>query len=228
MTTGKTAPVAERKGSKIDLGARLVMTALYKRLFSLGLWQHIRSVGGNREKGIGGAYFVTHDNQAFFEDLVRSGKFCKDTAAGSILHKRVISLREVAAQPGLHLELSPDDRIYVHLDEHSPVGGVKADGTCRYEGAKAAVHIRRDVLRAFTGTPYVGQLALRVSPSGKELASAEAAWRKARDSGDSEAAAGPGLTPVALFGHQGPFAPAHRPYRAALAPGHPEVGPAAP
>ena len=132
MSTIKTAPVAERKGSRIDLGARLVMTALYKRLFSLGLWEHIRSVGGNRDKGIGGAYFVTHDNQAFFEDLIRSGSFCKDSAAGSILHKRVISLREVAAQPGLHLELGADDRIYVHLDEHSPVGGVKADGTCRY------------------------------------------------------------------------------------------------
>ena len=72
MTTTKTAPVTERKGSKIDLGARLVMTALYKRLFSLGLWEHIRSVGGTREKGIGGAYFVTHDNRAFFDDLIRS------------------------------------------------------------------------------------------------------------------------------------------------------------
>ena len=172
MTTTKSAPVAERKGSKIDLGARLVMTALYKRLFSLGLWQHIRSVGGNREKGIGGAYFVTHDNRAFFEDLIRSRSFCKDSAAGSILHKGVVSLREVAAQPGLHLELGADDRIYVHLDAHSPVGGIKADGTCRYERAKATEHIRRDVLRAFTGTLYVGDLAGRVSASSRELASA--------------------------------------------------------
>src|SRR5437879_12353762 len=166
MTT-KTAPVAELKGSRIDLGARLVMTALYKRLFSLGLWQHIRSVGGNREKGIGGAYFVTHDNQAFFDDLIRSGSFCKDSAAGSILHKKVISLREVAAQPGLHLELGADDRIYVHLDGHSPVCGVKADGTCRYGRAKTAVHIRRDVLRAFTGPLGASDLAGRVSHSAR-------------------------------------------------------------
>src|SRR3981081_58730 len=222
MTTTKTAPVAERKGSKIDLGARLVMTALYKRLFSLGLWQHIRSVGGNREKGIGGAYFVTHDNEAFFDDLIRGRSFCKDSAAGSILHKRVISLREVAAQPGLHLELGADDRIYVHLDEHSPVGGVKADGTCRYEGAKAAVHIRRDVLRAFTGSLRASDLAGRVSPSGREVAGAEAAWRKAQDLHDPEAVAQPALKLAALLEQQGHVARAQRLYRDAMATGHPE------
>src|SRR5260370_42629055 len=131
MTTTKAAPVGERKGSKIDLGARMVMTALYKRLFSLGLWQHIRSVGGTREKGIGGAYFVTHDNRAFFDDLIRSGSFWKDSAAGSILHKGGISLRELTAQPGLDLQLGADDRNSVHLDQHSPVVGVKAEWTCR-------------------------------------------------------------------------------------------------
>src|SRR3979411_3124633 len=99
MTT-KTAPVPERKGSKTYLGAPRVMPRLYKVLFSLGLWPHIRSVGGNREKGIGGAYFVTHDNQAFFEDLVRSGKFCKDSAPGSLLPKRVNSPRGCRAPPG--------------------------------------------------------------------------------------------------------------------------------
>src|SRR5260370_34014072 len=114
MTTTKAAPVGERKGSKIDLGARMVMTALYKRLFSLGLWQHIRSVGGPREKGIGGAYFVTHDNRAFFDDLIRSGSFSKDSAPGSVLHTGVSSLRERAAPPGLHLGLGADDPLYTH------------------------------------------------------------------------------------------------------------------
>jgi hypothetical protein len=121
MTT-KAGLVGERKGSRIDLGARLVMTALYKRLFALDLWRHIRSVGGTRERGLGGAYFVTHDNLAFFEDLLRTGSFCRDTAAGAILHKGGISLREVSAEPALHLELGEDDRIHVHLDERSPVG----------------------------------------------------------------------------------------------------------
>src|SRR6267143_628543 len=96
----------------------------------------------------------------------------KGSTAGSILHKKVISVREVAAQPGLHLELGADDRIYVHLDAHSPVGGIKADGTCRYERAKATEHIRRDVLHAFTVSLRV-DLSGRVSASGKELAAAE-------------------------------------------------------
>src|SRR5207302_9038345 len=132
-----------------------------------------------------------------------SRPFCKDTTAASILHTRVTSLRAVAAQPGLHLELGADDRIYVHLDAHSPVGGIKADGTCRYERAKATEHIRRDVLRAFTGTLYVGDLAGRVSASSKELASAEHAWRQARDSADPQAVAGPAVTLGALLEQQG-------------------------
>src|SRR5260370_1271872 len=118
-----------------------------------------------RGVGFGGAYFVTHDNRGFFEDWLGSGWFCKDSAGGSILDKGGVSLREVAAQPGLHLELGADDRIYVHLDAHSPVGGIKADGTCRYERAKATEHIRRDVLHAFT-------VSLRVALGGTVSGSA--------------------------------------------------------
>jgi len=88
--------------------------ALYKRLFSLGLWQHIRSVGGNREKGIGGAYFVTHDNRAVLRDLIGAAQFCKDSEAGSILHTGGISLREVG-QPGLHIEWVRTDALR-HLE----------------------------------------------------------------------------------------------------------------
>src|ERR1043166_3185755 len=148
----KSHPETERQGSKIDLGARLVMTALYKRLFGLGLWQHIRPVEGSGEPGLGGASFVTHDNQAFFEALISSRSFCKDTTAGSMLHKGVTSVREVTLGRGLHMELGADDRIHVHLDSTSPVGGIKPDGTCRYERARTAEHIRKDVLKAITGS----------------------------------------------------------------------------
>src|SRR4029077_14642145 len=125
-----------------------------------------------------------------------------------------------------HLELGADDRIYVHLDAHSPVEGIKADGTCRYERAKATEHIRRDVIHAFTVSLRV-DLGGRVSASGKELAAAEQAWRKARDSADPEAVAGPAVTLGALLEQQGHAARAQRLYRDAMATGHPEFGPAA-
>ena len=227
MGTTNAGPVAERKGSKIDLGARLVMTALYKRLFALGLWRHIRSVGGIREKGLGGAYFVTHDNRAFFEDLIRSGSFCRDTAAGSMLHRGVISLREVSAEPALHLELGDDERIYVHMDERSPVGGVKPDGTCRYVRAKTAEHIRKDVFRALTASRRAEGSPGRVSASTRELAAAETAFRRAREAEDPEALARTGVALGALLEGKGHLARAEELYRKAMATGHAEFAPAA-
>src|SRR5260370_38515315 len=103
---------------------------------------------------------------------------------------------------------------------------MRGDGACRSESAKGTAHIRRDVLHAFTVSLRVGDLSGRVSASGKELAAAEQGWRKARDSTDPEAVAGPAVTLGALLERQGPAARAHRLFRDAMATGHPEFDPA--
>jgi hypothetical protein len=127
------------------------MTTLYQRLGEAGLWTHIRSVGGSWSRGIGGASFVTDDNKAFLEALVSSGRFCRDTAAGGILHPGLTSVREVVSGDGLHLSLDSENRIAVHIDNHSPVAGTRPSGECRYERVNTIAHIRHEVIPMFGG-----------------------------------------------------------------------------
>jgi tetratricopeptide (TPR) repeat protein len=165
------------------------MTALYTRLLKAGLWEHIRSVGGSWTRGVGGAHFSAHDNTAFLEDLVASGCFCKDTRAGGLLHPGAASVREVTAGRGLHLSLGPDNRIYAHIDGHSPVVGIRAGGFCRYERSRTLTHFKREVLplvlhplRGIAAGPARADLK-------REAREAFEAWERAKASGRLEEAA---------------------------------------
>ena len=82
----------EREGSLIDMSARSGMTALDTRLLEAGLWQHIRSVGGSWTRGAGGAYFSTHDNNAFLEE---------NPAARKLFEVMAIPLDDIFAQNAL-------------------------------------------------------------------------------------------------------------------------------
>ncbi|MGH2770089.1 MAG: hypothetical protein ACRDJF_06140, partial [Actinomycetota bacterium] len=218
----------EREGSKLDVNARAVMIALYKKLMALGLWRHIRSVGGSLTRGAGGASFVTHDNQAFFEDLIRSGGFCQDTRTGGMLHRGVISLREVTSGPALHLTLEPDDRITAHLDKSSPVVSAKAGGHCRYERSVVAAHIRREVLPLAIKLirPSAAE-GMEARQARRELEEAQAAVDEALTAGHPEEAAEAAAKLGALLEGFEDHAAAQQAYRAAIASGHPEVAPAA-
>src|SRR2546430_17286901 len=109
------------------------------------------------------------------------------------------------------------------MDERSPVGGVKPDGTCRYVGAKTAEHIRRDVFRALTASRRVEGTAGRFSASTRELAAAETAWRRAREAGDPEALGRTGGALGALLEGQGHLARGEELYRKAMGTDHAEV-----
>jgi hypothetical protein len=95
------------------------------------------------------------DRRRFFADLVASGRFCRDTPVGGILHPGSVSLREISDGDSLHVCVDGDDRVTVHVDHFSPVAGAKADGTCRYSvGAVVAhlvAHVRDQVQRAASG-----------------------------------------------------------------------------
>ena len=81
------------------------------------------------------------DQRRFFTDLVASGRFCRDTPIGGILHRGSISLREISPGDGLHVCIDPDNRVSVHVDRLSPVAGGRADGTCRYSLAAVVRHL---------------------------------------------------------------------------------------
>lgn len=95
------------------------------------------------------------ERRRLFADLVASGRFCRDTRAGAILHRRAVSLREISDGDSLHICLDGDDRVTVHVDHFSPVAGANPDGTCRYSvGAVVAhlvAHVRDQLQRAVRG-----------------------------------------------------------------------------
>ena len=95
------------------------------------------------------------DRRRLFADLVASGRFCRDTPAGGILHRGSVSLREISEGDSLHVCVDGDDRVSVHVDHFSPVAGANADGTCRYSVAAVvahlAAHVRDQLRRAVRG-----------------------------------------------------------------------------
>lgn len=95
------------------------------------------------------------DRRRFFSDLVTSGRFCRDTPVGGVLHRGTVSLREISDGDSLHVCVDGDDRVTVHIDHFSPVAGARTDGTCRYSvGAVVAhlvAHVRDQVRRAASG-----------------------------------------------------------------------------
>ncbi|HEU4867656.1 MAG TPA: hypothetical protein VFV09_08015, partial [Actinomycetota bacterium] len=213
----------QREGSRLDLSARLVMTTLYQRLGEAGLWSHIRSVGGSWTRGIGGASFTTHDNEAFLRDLVASGRFCRDTPAGGLLHQGAASFREAVGGGGLHLSLSADNRITVHIYDHSPVAGVRSDGGCRYERTKTLEHLRHEVIPLITGS-HRKRRAEAEDPNEayllKEVEMAEAELRRALAEPEKYDAAGAAIKLASLLWETGDVEGARGFYEVAADSGH--------
>lgn len=100
-------------------------------------------------EGEGGA------RRGLFADLVASGRFCRDTPFGGMLHRGSTSLREIAPGESLHVCIDASDRVSVHVDRFSPVAGGRPDGTCRYTVgavlAHLAVHVAAQLRRLVHG-----------------------------------------------------------------------------
>lgn len=94
-------------------------------------------------------------DRRFLADLVASGRFCRDTRLGGILHPGAVSLREVTDGDSLHVLIESDDKISVHVDRFSPVAGGKDDGCCTYSVravlAHVAAHVASQVRRLASG-----------------------------------------------------------------------------
>ena len=219
-----------REASKLDARARRTMALLYRRLLESGLWRHIRSVGGALTTGAGGAHFTTSDNRAFLQDLLATGRFCRDTPGGGLLHRGQISVREIADGAGLHLSLADNNRIYVHIDSVCPAVGAAADGTCRYDRMRSLSHMRREVF------PLVMRSHRPSSPENKslrqarlDLYDAQRAWCVAVQAGRKEESLEAGVRLAGLLAAQreNSWKRAQRLYRQAIDSGHENLAPAA-
>jgi hypothetical protein len=124
----------------------LLAERLYKRLGRLGLGSLIRPVKDAWTRWGREALFIADDRGTFEKALLSSGRFCKDTLTGGVLHPGQISLREVADGRGLHLVLGRDGRLYAHVDAVAPAVSARPDGQCRYSRTRTSAHIRREVL----------------------------------------------------------------------------------
>lgn len=132
--------------NRLDTSARIVLTSLYNRLSQFGLWDHVLYVGGIWTSGVGGTHFTVKDHRSFFSSLLTTARFCVDTAVGGMLHRGATSVREISTGDSLHLSLSTDNLVSAHIDAISPVAGRETGGLCRYEPARAAAHIGREVV----------------------------------------------------------------------------------
>ena len=219
-----------REASKLDARARRTMALLYRRLLEIGLWRHIGSVGGAVTTGAGGAHFTTRDNRAFLQDLLATGRFCRDTLGGGLLHRGQISVREIANGLGLHLSLADNNRIYVHIDRVCPAVGATAEGACRYDRARSLSHMRREVF------PLAMQFHHPGSPENKslrqarfDLYDAQRAWCIAVQAGHKEESLEAGVRLAGLFAAQRESSRkrAQMLYRQAIDSGHENFAPAA-
>ena len=87
------------------------------------------------------AALTGRERRRLFADLVATGRFCRDTPTGAILHRGRVSLREISAGDSLHVCVDGADRVSVHVDRFSPVAGANPDGTCRYSVGAVVAHV---------------------------------------------------------------------------------------
>ena len=144
---------ATRGAMPVDPESILRTSLIYQRLDSLGLCGHVRCLFLHKSDGSAGALIVD-DRTSFLEALRATGRFCEDSPRGGMLHGGRRSFREIAPDSGeaLHFTVAAGDYIWVHVDRVSPSVEAKSDGRCRYQGRRAAAHIRRDVVPLLLGS----------------------------------------------------------------------------
>jgi hypothetical protein len=126
--------------------------ALLRRLGHSKLDAYLRGMLLTRPARGRSLTYATAGNDALLRALATNPRFCRDSAWGGVLHPGRVSFRELRPG-GLHIALETHDLISAHLDRETPAVGRDQDGTCRYRGALAARHIRRDVVPALARHP---------------------------------------------------------------------------
>ena len=74
-----------------------------------------------------------------FQRLDAGGRFHRDTAIGRVFHPGTLSYREISPTDSVHVAVSSDNRVTVHVDRVSPLI-VRVGRRCRYSVTRALVH----------------------------------------------------------------------------------------
>ena len=74
-----------------------------------------------------------------FTELDERGRFHRDTALGRVFHPGTVSYREITTNDSLHITVSPENRVSVHVDRLSPLA-VRPGRPCRYSFLRAVAH----------------------------------------------------------------------------------------
>ncbi|MFN2538899.1 MAG: DUF1059 domain-containing protein [Mycobacteriales bacterium] len=74
-----------------------------------------------------------------FSDLDQTGTFHRDSAVGRIFHPGTASFREVTPNDSVHIAVSSDNRVSVHVDRLSPLA-IRPGHGCRYSLVRAIAH----------------------------------------------------------------------------------------
>ena len=74
-----------------------------------------------------------------FTEVDGGGRFDRDTALGRIFHPGTVSYRGTTTNDSLHITVSPENRVAVHVDRLSPLA-VRPGRPCRYSFLRAVVH----------------------------------------------------------------------------------------
>ena len=82
---------------------------------------------------------MSADVPPVFANLERSGRFHRDNALGRIFHPGTRSFREIASTDSLHIAVTHDNQVSVHIDRVSPLM-IRAGRPCRYSILRAVAH----------------------------------------------------------------------------------------
>ncbi|MGH9224674.1 MAG: hypothetical protein ACRD2W_13055 [Acidimicrobiales bacterium] len=74
-----------------------------------------------------------------FQELESSGRFHRDSRLGRLFHPGTVSYREISEIDSVHLSVTSENRVSVHVDRVSPLL-VSKGGQARYSLCRAVAH----------------------------------------------------------------------------------------
>jgi hypothetical protein len=131
----------EPAGSE-DVVSWVKRSPAYRRLSEIGVWGWLGCVQRMGPRGRT-AEFSPDDPHRVMDELLATGRFCRDSRGGALLHRRAICLRELSTDDSLHVVLYPNrKRLRVHLDRVSPLADSGPEGQrCGYSSPRVIAHL---------------------------------------------------------------------------------------
>ena len=82
---------------------------------------------------------MSRNDRPLFQRLEATGRFHRDSRLGRIFHPGTTSYRELTATNSVHLSVTAENRVSVHVDRFSPLV-VRTGSRARYSICRALAH----------------------------------------------------------------------------------------